>query len=149
MRSLAVFILLVAAVAGLGGLFTPDAWYAALIKPAWNPPGWLFGPVWGVLYLAIAVAGWRLWRSEPGVTRTVCLWLWAAQLLLNGAWTPLFFGLHQPRWALIDILALVAVIAASFGWFRQRSPLAAWLFVPYLLWVLFATALNMALVLLN
>ncbi len=149
MRSLVVFILLVVVVAGLGAFYGPDAWYAALSKPSWNPPGWLFGPVWSVLYLGIAVAGWRLWESERGVTRTVCLWLWATQMLLNGLWTPLFFGLHQPLWALIDILALVAVVAASFGWFRQRSVLAAWLFAPYLAWLLFATALNAAMVMRN
>ncbi len=150
MRSLIVYLLLVIAVASIGTLVGPDAWYAALSKPSWNPPGWIFGPVWSVLYLAIAIAGWRLWRATPhGPTRTVSLWLWSIQLVLNAAWTPLFFGLHQPLWALIDILSLVAIVAASFGWFRHCSPLAAWLFAPYLAWLLFATALNAAIVMLN
>ncbi len=152
MRSLVSFlgfVLLVAVVAGTAAIWSPDAWYAGLHKPSWNPPGWVFGPVWGVLYLAIATAGWRLWQAEASVSRTVSMWLWTAQLALNAAWTPLFFGLHQPLVALLDILLLVAVIGASFGWFRQSSQLAAWLFAPYLLWVLFATALNAAIVILN
>ena len=147
MRSLVVFVLLVIAVASIGVLVGIDAWYATLIKPAWNPPGWVFGPVWSVLYLAIA--GWRLWKAEPGSIRNISLSLWFIQLSLNALWTPLFFGLHQPLWALIDILALVAIVSASFGWFRHASPLAAWLFVPYLAWILFATALNASIVILN
>jgi tryptophan-rich sensory protein len=168
MRSLVGFVLLVALVAGVGGCFPPDEWFRSLAKPAWYPSGWVFGPVWTVLYLAIAVAGWRLWvadggsqaavpdpdasgevASDPRITRRIALILWAAQLVLNGLWTPLFFGLHQPLWALVDILTLLAVLAASPGWFRHLSPLAAWLWVPYLLWVGFATALNAALVIGN
>lgn len=149
MRSLLVFILVVVAVASIGGLVGIDQWYATLTKPAWNPPGWVFGPVWGILYLAMAIAGWRLWQAQPGPTRSVSLSLWSIQLILNALWTPLFFGLHQPLWALIDLLVLVAVVAASFGWFRHASPLAAWLFAPYLAWILFATALNVTIVILN
>ena len=149
MRSFAVFLLLVLAVAAPGALFPPDVWYAQLVKPSWFPPNWLFAPVWGLLYLAITVAGWKLWFAEPGPTRRMALILWGAQLVLNGLWSPLFFGLHQPLWALVDILTLLAVLAASPGWFRHLSPLAAWLWLPYGLWVAYATALNAALVIGN
>lgn len=149
MRALLLIVLLVVLVAALAGLCRPDAWFQHLVKPSWNPPGWVFGPVWALLYGAIAVAGWRLWQAEPSTARTASLWLWATQMALNAAWTPLFFGLHLPLWALVDILALGAVITASFGWFRHVSPLAAVLFVPYVVWIGFATALNAAIVILN
>ena len=144
MRSLGFFVLLVALVAGFGALFPPDAWYRGLPKPSWNPPDWVFPLVWGVLYLGIAVAGWRLWRAPSSPQRTVSLWLWGLQLLLNALWTPLFFGLHRPLWALCDLLALFAVLAATPGWFRHVSRPALWIFVVYTLWMLFALALTAA-----
>jgi tryptophan-rich sensory protein len=149
MRSLLVFLVVVIALAGIGGLFPPDGWYAALFKPSWTPPGWVFGLVWGLLYPAIAVAGWRLWRAEPSPERTISGWLWAIQLVLNAAWSPLFFGAHLPLVALAVVLALFAVIAAALPWFRRVSPLAAWLFVPYGAWIMVAIALNAAIVALN
>jgi tryptophan-rich sensory protein len=149
MRSLLVFLAVVFAVAGFGSLFPPDAWYAALLKPQWNPPGWVFGLVWSLLYPAIAVAGWHLWRAESSPQRTISGWLWATQLVLNASWTPLFFGAHLPVVALAVVLALLTVIAAAIAWFYRVSRWAAWLFVPYGAWVLVALALNAAIVALN
>jgi len=142
-----VFLLLVFGAASAGAFVRPGAWYASLVKPSWNPPAWLFGPVWTILYLAIAAAGWLVWRRGPeGRTALV---LWGAQLALNAAWTLLFFGLHRPAWALADIAVLELSIAgfALAAWPVSRA--AALLFVPYLLWVGFAAALNAALWRLN
>ena len=146
--SLIVFIAMVSAAAFIGIQFGPGPWYAALHKPPWTPPGWLFAPVWTVLYAAIAVAGWSVWRSKAvSVTKPILIWL--LQLMLNGLWSWLFFGLRRPNLALFDIFALLITI----GWFiasaGKISRVAAWLFVPYALWVGFATALNFAIWQLN
>jgi len=139
--SLVVFLLLTAAAAVTGSQFLPGEWYAALAKPAWTPPGWLFAPVWTVLYVMIAVAGWLAWqRSGFGQPIT----LWVAQLVLNAGWTWIMFGRYQIGAALVDIIALWVTILAfiTATWRVSRS--AALLFVPYWLWVSFATALNAA-----
>ena len=141
MASLLVFVALVALAAYTGASFPPGPWYASLTKPAWTPPDWLFAPVWTALYVAIAVAGWRLWRRTAG-RFTPALALWGAQLVLNAAWSFVFFGLRRPGWALLDIALLLACIAAFVWSARKASPVSAALFVPYLLWVAFATALN-------
>jgi tryptophan-rich sensory protein len=137
--SLLVFVALVAAAALSGGQFRPGAWYAALAKPSWTPPGWLFGPVWAVLYLMIAVAGWLVWRAEG---LRAALMVWGVQLALNGAWSWLMFGRQAIGLALIDILAMLAAIIAFIVLAWPVSRPAAGLFVPYLAWVSFATALN-------
>ena len=146
--SLLIFIAMAAAAALVGTQFGPGPWYVALQKPSWTPPNWLFAPVWTVLYVAIAVAGWSVWRSKAvSVTKPILIWL--LQLVLNGLWSWLFFGLHRPDLALVDIFALFITI----GWFiasaSKISRVAAWLFVPYALWVGFATALNFAIWQLN
>jgi len=146
MTSFVVFLLLCVATASLGVLFPPGEWYAALAKPAWTPPNWLFGPVWSVLYLMIAVSGWLIWRaSGPSAPMA----LWAGQLLLNALWSPLFFGLHRPALALVDIGALWVLIVGTIvaAWPVQR--VAAALLVPYGVWVSYAAALNAALWRLN
>ncbi|MFC6286831.1 TspO/MBR family protein [Nocardioides sp. GCM10027113] len=127
--------------AGVGGLASGSAaeTYRNLEQPVFAPPAWLFGPVWTVLYVMIAVAGWLVWRSH-GWDRA--LTLWAVQLVLNMAWTPLFFGLREYGWALAEIAALWVAIAATAVAFRRRSRLAAVLLLPYLAWVTFAAALN-------
>ncbi len=142
MLSLLVFIGLVAAVAFAAGTFMPGAWYAALVKPSWTPPNWLFGPVWAVLYLMIAIAGWLVWHAEGvGLAR----WLWPVQLALNGLWSPVMFGSHQIGWALVVIIAMWFTIA-GFVWASWRPQrMAALLFLPYLVWVSYASALNVAL----
>jgi benzodiazapine receptor len=149
MRSLACFLVLVCVLAGIPSQFPPGEWYHTLAKPNWTPPPWVFPVAWIPLYLAIAVAGWRLWLAEASATRTVSLWLWSIQLVCNCLWSPLFFGLHHLTAALGVCLALLASIAACIGWFRQVSLVAMWLFVPYGLWVAFATALNAAIVACN
>ncbi|MGZ8485613.1 MAG: TspO/MBR family protein [Candidatus Binatia bacterium] len=146
--SLTVFIAMVAAAALVGSQFGPGPWYVALHKPSWTPPDWLFGPVWSVLYIAIAVAGWSVWRSKAvSVTKPILLWL--LQVFLNGLWSWLFFGLRRPELALIDIIALLITICCFIATARSTSRFAAWLFVPYALWVGFATALNFAIWQLN
>ncbi len=142
------FLAAVTAVAVIGGLAAGSAGqtYRALDLPAFAPPSWLFGPVWSVLYLMIAVAGWLVWR-ENGWDRA--LTLWSAQLVLNLVWTPLFFAADLYALALVDIVVLLVAVAATIVWFRRTSRAAAWLLVPYLAWVAFATALNAAIVVLN
>ncbi|MEO0636036.1 MAG: TspO/MBR family protein [Pseudomonadota bacterium] len=127
-------------------LFPPDEWYRALEKPSWNPPDWLFGPVWTVLYVLIGVAGAKISQSFlPGGT----LGLWWVQWALNGAWTALFFGFHQIGIALIEIVILLAVIIAFIIFAWPLSQTAALLFVPYAMWVAFAAALNAAIFWMN
>jgi tryptophan-rich sensory protein len=142
------FIAAVTAVAGLGGLAASGSQqtYRALELPPFAPPSWLFGPVWSVLYLFIGVAGWLLWRAG-GWDRV--LWLWVAQLLLNLAWTPLFFAADQYVLALVDIVALDLAVAALVVLAWPRSRVAAGLLVPYLAWTCFATALTLGIVVLN
>lgn len=146
--SLTIFFAMVAAAALVGIQFGPGPWYVALQKPSWTPPDWLFGPVWTVLYIAIAVAGWSVWRSKAvSVTKPILLWL--LQVILNGLWSWLFFGLRRPELALIDIIALLITIGCFIATASRTSRVAAWLFVPYALWVGFATALNFAIWQLN
>lgn len=138
------FLLLTAAAAWFGAQFEPGAWHAALAKPAWNPPNAVFAPVWTVLYILIAIAGWRVWLDRAHPNARIALALWFTQLALNAAWSWLFFGLHRISWALVDIIALATEIAAFIvlTWRSQR--MAALLFVPYFAWVAFAAALNAA-----
>ena len=138
--ALGVFLLLVFLVAQMGWLFPPGEWYADLSRPPFAPPNWVFGPVWTVLYVMIAVAGWLVWQAAG--TRSKPIALWSAQLALNALWTPLFFGLHMLGIALLEMTLLWLVIAACVVVFRPVSKAAAWLFVPYLAWVSFAWALN-------
>jgi translocator protein len=129
--------------APLGGLVSlPGAWYEALNKPAWNPPAWIFGPVWTLLYLMMAVAAWLAWRKARSWRVLIPYFI---QLALNAAWSPVFFGLKQPAWALLVIVALWIAILQTIRVFRPASRAAAWLLVPYLLWVSFATVLNFTL----
>ncbi len=133
--------------APLAGMFSlPGVWYAALSKPTWNPPAWIFGPVWTLLYLMMAIAAWLIWKRE-GWRRP--LWLYVVQLLLNAAWTPIFFGAHQLGWALLEIMVLWIAVLLTLLNFRCVSRTAAWLFVPYLAWVTFAAFLNFTLWRLN
>lgn len=142
------FAAAVAAVAVLGGLAASSSsqTYRALDLPPFAPPSWLFGPVWTVLYVMIAVAGWLAWRADAGPR---ALGLWVGQLLLNLAWTPLFFAADRYVLALVDIVVLLLAVLATIVVFRRPSPVAAWLLVPYAAWVAFATALNAAIVVLN
>jgi tryptophan-rich sensory protein len=135
--------LLITAVAPVLGSFTgPGEWYAALNKPSWNPPGWVFGPVWTYLYITMAIAAWMVWRQSTHPKRNRAIILYFVQLILNALWTPLFFGLQAPGWALLNIILLDIVVLATFIEFRNIRALAGWLLVPYLAWIFFATILN-------
>ena len=155
MRSVLVltgFLVACFAVAGIGGWFTSlgmPEWYASLNKPSWNPPSWLFGPVWTILYVAMAVAAWLVWREGGFGGATAALTLFFVQLALNLAWSGVFFALRSPGWALVEIALLwLAIIATTLLFFRH-STWAGALMVPYLLWVTFAAVLNGAIVRLN
>ncbi len=139
---LAGWLLLCFAAAAAGALFPPGEWYAALAKPSWTPPGWLFGPVWTVLYVVMAVAAWRVWRAPDSPARSLALGLMLAQLLLNAAWSGLFFGLRSPALAFLDICALWALLVWLMFAFRRVDAAAGWMIVPYLAWVSFALVLN-------
>jgi tryptophan-rich sensory protein len=129
-----------ALIGGLGVAGTSDE-YQSLNQPAWAPPSWLFGPVWTVLYVMIAVAGWLVWRRTGW---TVALTVYAVQLVLNAAWTPIFFGFGRYGLALVDIVVMWVLIGATIWLFRPVSRVAAALLLPYWAWVTFATALNAA-----
>ena len=130
----------------IGANNVPGDWYQSLAKPAFNPPNWIFAPVWSLLYVLIAAVGARTWLSRR---RSMAMRLWYAQLVLNFAWSPIFFGLQDPAAALIVILGLLVAVAGfiAAAWREDRT--AALLFLPYLAWVAFATALNGAIVALN
>jgi len=136
---LAVLLVAVACVASSGAYFLPGQWYAALAKPSWTPPAWVFPPVWSVLYLTIAVAGWLVW-SLPHARALRAMWI--VQLVLNGAWSWLFFGLHMTVYALLDLLLLVASVAALVvaSWSRCRA--VGIVLLPYLAWIAYAATLN-------
>jgi translocator protein len=137
------------AVGATGGAVTAPSvieWYPTLIKPSWNPPSWLFAPVWTILFIMMAFAAWLVWKA--GNSRAAMI-LWGGQLALNLAWSFLFFGARSPMLGLIEIAFLWLSIAATIFLFAQKSRVAAYLMVPYLCWVSFATALNAAIVMLN
>lgn len=145
--SLTLFLALVVGGGLVLGLLTVTGeWYAELNKPVFNPPAWLFGPVWTVLYILISIAGWRVWERDP-TSRPMQLW-WV-QLVLNFLWTPIFFTGHQVGAALVVILLLLAAIVGfiTTAWRQHRVP--AWLFVPYGAWVMFASILNGSIWMLN
>jgi benzodiazapine receptor len=137
------------AAASTGALVTMGQWFADLNKPSWNPPSWVFGPVWTLLYIAMAVAAWLVWRTGGWKLRAPALTAFMVQWLLNALWTPLFFGLHRVDLALVDIVLMWLAIAATIAMFYRISKPAAYLLVPYLAWVTFATALNFAIWRLN
>lgn len=149
---LLAWILLVAGLGALAGvLFPPGEWFASLVKPTFQPPNWLFGPVWTVLYVAMAVAVWMVQRAADvdATLRRRALLLFFVQFALNLAWTPLFFGLRSPGLAFIDICALWIVLLWTLLTFGRLKPLAGYLLLPYLLWVSFALVLNGTLWLMN
>jgi tryptophan-rich sensory protein len=142
------FLLVTFAAAAIGSWATftsVETWYPRLAKPAWTPPSFLFGPVWTCLYLAMAVAAWRVWRLQPaGPAARGVLRLYGAQLVLNALWSVLFFGWRRPDLALVDIAALWILLAIACGRFWRVDRAAGALWTPYLAWVSFASALNAA-----
>ncbi len=133
----------------VGSRFPVDEWYTSLTKPPWNPPNWLFGPVWSVLYLLMAVSVWLVWRKEGVSGAILPLSVFLIQLILNAAWSWLFFGLHEPVFALIEILGLWLAILVNIILFWRMSSISGILLVPYLAWVTFAAFLNYTLWRLN
>jgi tryptophan-rich sensory protein len=139
---LGVWLALCLAAGGIGSLFTPGEWYAALAKPDWTPPGVVFAPVWTALYVLMAIAAWLVWRQAGFARALIPLAVFIDQLLLNALWSFLFFGQQQPFWALVDIIALWLAILATSVLFSRVRPIAGALLLPYLGWVTFAAALN-------
>jgi tryptophan-rich sensory protein len=132
-----------AAAGSLGMRLADPTWYDDLTKPPWTPPDGLFGPVWSILYLLMAISVWLVWRARPLSGRAWPVAIFIAQLILNAVWTWLFFKLENPRAALADISLLWLAILATITAFSRIRPLAATLLLPYLLWVSFAWTLNL------
>ena len=143
--SLTVFLVSCLTVMALGALITRPAiaeWYAQLAKPAWTPPDWIFGPVWLMLYLSMGIAAWLVWCQRHTSAITWPLGLFAAQLVLNGAWSYLFFGQRYIFAAFVDIVLLWCGIGITLVAFWCVRPLTGWLLVPYFVWVTYAAALH-------
>ncbi len=147
--ALAGWVAVTFAGASVGALFLPGQWYAALKKPWWNPPNWLFAPVWTALYGIMAVAAWLVWRRGGLAGQCMPLTLFLVQLILNALWSPLCFGAKNLGFALVDILLLWLALTATVVAFYKAYRLAGALLVPYLAWVTFASALNFTLWRLN
>jgi tryptophan-rich sensory protein len=146
---LAGFFAVCFAVASSGAFFRPGAWYENLAKPWWRPPNWLFAPAWSILYCTIAVAGWMVWRAAGFAGAALPLGIYALQLVLNAAWSGLFFGLRRPDIAFGEVVLLWLSILATILAFHPVDAQAAWLLVPYLCWVTFASGLNFSIWRLN
>lgn len=146
------FIVICISAAGLGASATATSvggWYQTLNKPSWNPPDWIFGPVWTTLYLMMAIAAWCVWRSADWSQSKRALSWFGLQLALNSLWSIIFFGMQQPGWAFVEIVGLWVAIAITTWMFRRHSTVAAVLMLPYLAWSAFANVLNFALWRLN
>jgi len=147
MRRTSIYAVFIVGVFGIGlaigSVTRPDGWYAALAKPPFNPPNWIFAPVWSLLYVMIAVAGARSFERKAGFG------LWLAQMVLNWTWTPAFFVLHRPGLALGIVLAMLVTILAFIVTRWNADRVSALLFVPYAAWVAFASLLNASIVVLN
>jgi len=132
-------------VAAVGSVFTASSmttWYPSLLKPVGTPPSWVFGPVWSILYLLMAVAAWLVWRERTHADVQLALALFMAQLILNGVWSLVFFGLRRPGAALAEIILLLAAVVITAVRFAAFSRLAFLLMTPYCVWVLYASYLN-------
>jgi tryptophan-rich sensory protein len=149
---LGVFVVLCLAISAIGGWVTADSigtWYRTLQKPDFNPPDWVFAPVWSLLYFMIALAGWRVWRRRGLAGARVAMGAYAAQLALNLAWSFVFFGGQMIGIALAEIVLLLVAIGVNALLFWRIDRMAGWLLAPYAAWVAFASILNFALWRLN
>jgi len=148
-----ILSILIAQAAGLlGALFTSTGsgtWYQSIVKPSWNPPGWIFGPVWTTLYTFMGIASYLVWKSPAGTLRTQALVLYGIQLALNALWSFIFFGAESPKWAVVVIVLMLTSILATTVRFFEISKTAGYLMLPYILWVSFATILNITIARLN
>jgi benzodiazapine receptor len=150
--ALVLFVALCLGIGALGASVTAtsvDTWYAGLVKPSFNPPDEVFGPVWTVLYILMGIAAWRVWRSADRDTTRGPLTLFALQLAINLGWTVVFFGLHKIASAVATIVVLDVAVLVTMLAFRSVDRLAALLMLPYVAWVAFATVLNVAIWRLN
>ena len=145
---LIISIILTVGLGLLGGIFTaPEipTWFAHLNKPAWNPPNWLFAPVWTTLYLLMGIAFYLAWKAKAGIdAKRWAIIIFIAQFALNFAWSDIFLKDHQMGWAFVDIVVLWLAIICTIVAFSRINTTAAWLLVPYLCWVSFAAVLNYA-----
>ncbi len=156
MKNIMRFVLAVAlplAVGGIAGFFTSASvkgWFTTIEKPSFNPPSWIFAPVWTLLYIMMGIAFYLVWtKAASGRTKQTAMIFYFAQLFFNFCWSFLFFYAEKPGWALVDIVVLWVLIALTIYWFGKVYKPAAWLLVPYILWVSFAMALNFAIWQLN
>jgi tryptophan-rich sensory protein len=147
--TLSLWLALCFSVAWFGAQFSPGDWYAQLAKPPWTPPSWLFPPVWTILYAMMGVAAWLVGSQKGFAQAPLALSLFMLQLLLNGLWSWFFFGLQNITLGLVDIVLLWLALLATLIAFWRQCPLAGWLLGPYLVWVSYATSLNIAIWLLN
>ncbi|MBN2587169.1 MAG: tryptophan-rich sensory protein [Candidatus Fermentibacteraceae bacterium] len=143
---LAIWVLASLSAGFIGSRFPPGEWYETLEKPSFNPPGWIFGPVWTLLYILMGTAAWLVWK-EQGFSPALILFI--AQLALNALWSYLFFGANRPDLAFFEIVVLWVLILLTMIFFWKARTLAGALLVPYLLWVSFASVLNFSLWRLN
>ncbi|WP_297336725.1 TspO/MBR family protein [Algoriphagus sp.] len=148
---LVISLLLPQLVGGTGALFTItsiDSWYQSITKPSFNPPGWIFGPVWTTLYVLMGIACYLIWKSDHPQRKNL-LTLYFIQLGLNGLWSPAFFGMKSPIFGLVVILPLLVLILRCVKKFKIISPWASGFMIPYLVWVSFAAVLNFSIWWLN
>jgi benzodiazapine receptor len=142
---LVVSLLVPLAIGGLAGAFTAEAipeWYASLNQPSFNPPNWVFGPVWTILYIILGISLFIIWKLESGKKRNLAIFIFMVQILLNFGWSLFFFYFKMIGLALIDIAALWIMIVVMLVRFHKLNPLAAYINIPYIVWVTFATVLN-------
>jgi tryptophan-rich sensory protein len=151
--SLTINMLATLSIAYVASAFTRPqirGWYSTLQKPSFNPPNWLFAPIWIILYVLIGIAAYLVWKLRNGsATYKTAVIIYIIQLLLNLSWSIVFFGMHEVFAALIIIISLLVAIILNINWFGLFSKVAAWLLVPYLLWVSFASLLNLSIYILN
>lgn len=143
----AAFVVAVVAIGAVIGITSaPDGWYQSLTKPPFNPPNWVFAPVWFTLYVLIGIAGARTFLADASSPSMAA---WMLQMLLNFAWTPIWFSLHLLWPAFVVIIAILVLIVGFIALSWRKDRVSAWLFVPYALWVAFASSLNLSIAILN
>jgi len=147
-----VFFIGVSLLAGFIGSFSTmdsiQGWYVTLNRPSWTPPNWVFGPVWTTLYVLMGTSAFLVWRSKK-IGKYLALWLFLAHLLVNTFWSIAFFGMHELLLSMIVILVLLGLIVTLMRMYRAHSRMAVYLMIPYVLWVLYASTLNLGFLVLN
>jgi tryptophan-rich sensory protein len=137
---------------GLGGYFTfisVETWYQTLNKPSFNPPDWVFGPVWTTLYILMGISVWLVWKREPSTDRTIGIRIFWVQLFFNILWTYIFFGIQKVGLSFLEIIFLIFLIFSNVIYFLKIDKIAGYLLIPYLIWVLYASVLTYNIWILN